>query len=84
MFQKMFEKSSYEIYKGCESVIEFAQTKQQREAKNQRLTIVEWIERICDRYWNIEEKGDIEKMEAFILILETSLNPIISNFNEKN
>jgi hypothetical protein len=57
----------------------------QKEAKNQKLTMVELTERIRDRYWSIEEKGDTEKMETFISMLETSLNPIISNFeNEKN
>ena len=45
---------------------------------------MELTERIRDKYWSIEEKGDIEKTEAFISMLETSLNPIISNFNEKN
>jgi len=80
----MFEKSGYEIYEGRESVIEFVQTKQQKEAENRRLTVVELIERIRDRYWSVEEKGDIEKTDTFISMLETSLNSIISNFNEKN
>ena len=44
---------------------------------------MELTERIRDRYWNIEEKGDIERTDAFISMLEASLNPIISNFNEK-
>ena len=80
----MFEKSGYEIYEGRESVIEFVQTKQQKEAENRRLTVVELTERIRDRYWSVEEKGDIEKTNTFISMLETSLNSIISNFNEKN
>ena len=83
VFQGMFEECGYEIYEGRESVIEFVQTKQQKEAENRRLTVVELTERIRDRYWNIEEKGDIEKTDAFISMLEASLNPIISNFNEK-
>ena len=80
----MFEESGYEIYEGCESVIEFVQIKQQKEAENRRLTVVELTERIRDRYWSVEEKGDIEKTDIFISILETSLNSIILNFNEKN
>ena len=80
----MFEEGGYEIYEGRESVIEFVQTKQQKEAENRRLTVVELTERIRDRYWSVEERGDIEKTETFISMLETSLNPIISNFNEKN
>ena len=84
MFQRMFEECGYEIYEGRESVIEFVQTKQQKEAENQRLNVVELTERIRDRYWSVEEMGDIEKTEAFISVLKTSLDPIISNFNEKN
>ena len=80
----MFEESGYEIYEGRESVIEFVQTKQQKEAENRRLTVVELIERIRDRYWSVEEKGDIEKTDTFISMLEISLNSIILNFNEKN
>lgn len=84
VFQEMFEEGGYEIYEGRESVIELAQTKQQKEAENRRLTVVELTERIRDGYWSVEEKGNIEKTEAFISKLETSLNPIISSFNEKN
>ena len=80
----MFEECGYEIYEGRESVIEFVQTKQQKEAENWKLTVVELTERIRDRYWSVEEMGDIEKTEAFISMLKTSLDPIISNFNEKN
>ena len=83
-FQGMFEECGYEIYEGRESVIEFVQTKQQKEAENRRLTMVELTERIRDKYWSIEEKGDTEKTEAFISMLENSLNPVISNFDEKN
>ena len=46
--------------------------------------MVELTERIRDKYWSIEEKGDTEKTEAFISMLENSLNPVISNFDEKN
>ena len=81
----MFEECDYKIYEGHKSVIEFVQTKQQKEAENRRLTMVELTERIRDKYWSIEEKGDTEKTKTFISMLETSLNPIISNFeNEKN
>jgi len=82
--KSILREGDYEIYEGRESVIKFVQIKQQKEAKNQRLTVVELTERIHDRYWNVEERGDIEKTETFILMLETSLNSIISNFNEKN
>ena len=81
MFQKMFEESGFEIYESREIVIEFMLTEQQKEAENRRLTIVELTERVCDRYWIVEEMGDIMRTEAFISMLETSLNPIISQFD---
>ena len=82
MFQRIFEESGFEVYESCELVIEFVQTEQQKKAENRKLTIVELTERIRDRYWNIEEMGDVEKTEAFISILETSINPIILQFDK--
>ena len=82
-FQKMFEECGYEIYESRDSIIEFVQTKQQKETEDRRLSVAELTERIRDRYWSVEEMGDIEKTEAFISVLKTSLDPIISNFNEK-
>ena len=59
-------------------------TKEQKEAENWRLTVVELTERIRDKYWNVEESGDTEKTEAFISMLETSLNPVISKFDQSS
>ena len=84
VFQKMFEECGFEIYEGRESTIEFVQTEKQKGAENRRLTVVELTERIRDRYWNVEEMGDIEKTETFISMLKASLNPIISKFNKSN
>ncbi|RHZ88255.1 hypothetical protein Glove_24g42 [Diversispora epigaea] len=78
-FQEMFEEYGYE---GRESVIEFIQTKQQKEAEDRRLTVVELTERVWDRYWSVEEIGNVEKMEVFISTLETSLNPIFSKIDK--
>ncbi|RHZ79089.1 hypothetical protein Glove_152g57 [Diversispora epigaea] len=78
-FQGMFEESGYEIYEGRESSIEFVETKQQKEAEDRRLTVVELTERIRDKYWRVEELGDTKKTGDFISKLETSLKPIISN-----
>jgi len=82
MFQGMFEECGYEIYERRESILEFVQTEQQRNAENRRLSVVELTERIRDKYWSVEEMGDIEKTEAFITMLETSLTPIISKFDK--
>ena len=81
MFQGMFEESGFEIYETRETVIEFMPTEQQKEAKNRRLTVAELTERVRDRYWRVEEMGDVIRTEAFISMLETSLNPIISQFD---
>ncbi|RHZ83539.1 hypothetical protein Glove_91g5 [Diversispora epigaea] len=42
--------SGYEIYEGCESIIEFVEIEKQKETENRRLTVVELTERIRDRY----------------------------------
>jgi len=82
-FQEMFEESGFEIYESRELVIEFAQTEQQKEAEKRRLTVTEITERVHDKYWRIEETGDVNRTEAFISMLETSINPIISQFDSK-
>ena len=80
-FQKMFEECGYEIYESHDSIIEFVQTKQQKEAENRRLAVSELTERVRDRYWRVEEMGNVMRTEVFISMLETSLNPIISQFD---
>ena len=81
MFQGMFEESGFEVYESCESMIEDVQTEQQKEAENRRLTVAELTERVRDRYWRVEEMGDIGRTTTFVSMLEASLNPIISQFN---
>jgi hypothetical protein len=51
MFQGMFEESGFEIYESRESVIEFVQTEQQKQADDRRLAVAELTERVRDRYW---------------------------------
>ncbi|PKC03132.1 hypothetical protein RhiirA5_503625 [Rhizophagus irregularis] len=55
MFQKIFEESGFEVYEHRELVIEFVQTEQQKKAKSRKLTVFELTERVCDRYWSVEE-----------------------------
>ena len=78
----MFEECGYEIYEGRETIIEFVQTKERKEAEDRRLSVVELTERIRDKYWNIEEMGNVKNTEDFISTLETSINPIISKFDQ--
>ena len=43
--------------------------------------MAELTERVCNRYWRVEEMGNVKRMEAFVSMLETSINPIISQFD---
>ena len=81
-FQRIFEESGFEVYESREQVIEFMQTEQQKEAECRRLTVAELTERVRDRYWRVEETGNVERTEAFVSMLETSINPIISQFDQ--
>ncbi|RHZ67797.1 hypothetical protein Glove_299g115 [Diversispora epigaea] len=59
-----------------------AQTEQQKSAENRRLVVAELTERVRDRYWSVEETGNIERTETFVSMLEVSLNPIILQFDQ--
>ena len=80
IFQKMFEETGFEIYESRKLVI-IEKTEQQKAAESRKLTINELTERIRDGYWRIEERGNTERTEAFVHMLETSLDPIIMQFN---
>ena len=80
----MFEESGFEVYENRELVIEFVQSEQQKEVKNRRLVVAELTERVRDKYWRVEEMGDVKRTETFISMLETSINPIISQFGQFN
>ena len=82
MFREMFEESGFEVYESRESFIEYAQTEQQKGAEHRRLVVAELTERMRDRYWCVEEAGDINRVETFISMLEASVNPIISQFDK--
>jgi len=38
------------------------QTEQQKSIENRRLAVAKLTERMHDRYWHVEEIGDIERM----------------------
>ena len=44
----------------------------------------ELTERVRDRYWHVEEMGDAERTQSFISMLETSVNLIISRFDDNS
>ena len=82
MFHKIFEESGFEIYESRESFIEYVQTEQQKSTENRRLAVAELTERMRDRYWRVEEMGDIERTQSFISTLESSVNVILSQFDK--
>ena len=82
MFRDMFEESGFEVYESRESFIEYVQTEQQESAENRRLAVAELTERIRDRYWSVEEIGDVDRTQSFISMLQDSVNPIISQFDK--
>ncbi|CAB4382779.1 unnamed protein product [Rhizophagus irregularis] len=84
IFRKIFEESGFEVYESRESFIEYVQTEQQKNAENRRIAVGELTERIRDRYWRVEEMGDVEKTQSFISILEASVNLIILQFNNNS
>jgi hypothetical protein len=81
MFQKTFEENGFEIYERRELVI-IERTEQQKEADKRKLTVNELTERIRDGYWRVEERGDVSRTEAYVHMLETSLDSIIMQFNK--
>jgi len=58
------------------------QIEQQERAENRRLAVAELTERIRDRYWSVEEMGDVDRTQSFISMLQDSVNPIISQFDK--
>ena len=66
MFREMFEESGFVVYESRESFIEYVQMEQQESAENRRLAVAELNERIRDRYWSVEETGDVDRTQSFI------------------
>ncbi|PKK59594.1 hypothetical protein RhiirC2_794627 [Rhizophagus irregularis] len=82
--EKNTPESGFEVYESRESFIEYVQTEQQKNAENRRIAVGELTERIRDRYWRVEEMGDVEKTQSFISMLEASVNLIILQFNNNS
>ncbi|POG70593.1 hypothetical protein GLOIN_2v1775727 [Rhizophagus irregularis DAOM 181602=DAOM 197198] len=84
MFREIFEESGFEVYESRESFIEYVQTEQQKRAEDRRIAVGELTERMRDRYWRVEETGDAERTQSFISMLEATVNPIISRFDNNS
>ena len=40
------------------------------------------MERVCDIYWRVEERGNIEQTGAFIRELKDRIEPVLNNQHE--
>ena len=84
IFRVTFEENGFEVYESRESFIEYVQPEQQKSAKNRRIAVGELTERMRDRYWRVEEMGNAERAQSFISMLEASVDPIISRFDNNS
>ncbi|PKY48699.1 hypothetical protein RhiirA4_464361 [Rhizophagus irregularis] len=84
MFHEMFEESGFEVYESRESFIEYVQTEQQKGAESRKIAVGELTERMRDRYWRVEEMGDVERTQSFISMLEAFVDLIISRFDNNS
>lgn len=84
MFRATFEENGFEVYESRESFIEYVQTEQQKSIENRRIAVGELTERMRDRYWRVEEMGNAERAQSFISMLEASVDPIISRFDDNS
>ena len=79
-FQRMFEESGFEVYesRGVVEVEELEHTEEERAAESRRFAVGGLMERTRDQYWRIEERGDVERSQAFVRLLESRLADIFN------
>lgn len=80
-FQWMFAEAGFEIYEHRER-IELnmpAQTQAQRLTEQRRQALNEIWERVRDRFWREEERGNGERVDMFIARITASVGPILDN-----
>jgi len=80
-FQQMFDEAGFDIYIHRELVdLEVPRmTEAEKATENRRLAISKLMKRMCDIYWRIEEKGNIEQTGAFIRELKNCIEPVLNN-----
>ena len=59
-------------------VQEIEQTEAEREAECRRLMVNELMERTRDLYWRVEERGNVERTQAFVQFLKSSLEDVFN------
>lgn len=77
-FQLMFEENGLSIYEKRERIeIPTQNEAEEDRAESRRVQVNELLERVRDRYWSIEGKGDVNATNDFISNLGASLSDII-------
>ncbi|RIA97222.1 hypothetical protein C1645_814294 [Glomus cerebriforme] len=83
-FQQLIIKKACAVMNRLEKGKKYVQTEQQKNVENRRIAVGELTERMCNRYWRVEEMGNTDKTQSFISMLETSVNLIISHFDDNS
>lgn len=80
-FQQTFEDNGFEIYEGQELVeIEVPEkSKAEKDAENKRMIVSKLIEQVHNTYWQVEEKGDIERTNSFMRELSLGVEFVLLN-----
>ncbi len=80
-FQQMFDETGFDVYIHHELVkLEVPRiTEAEKVLENRWLAVSELMERMCDIYWRVEEKGNTDQTNSFIRKLKDSLEPFLNN-----
>jgi hypothetical protein len=78
-FQMAFMEAGLEVYESRElvEVPEPVQTLAEKDAEARRLQVNELMERVRDKYWIVENRGNTNATAAFITHLNMFLDPIL-------
>ncbi|RIA96374.1 hypothetical protein C1645_733270 [Glomus cerebriforme] len=80
-FQRMFDESGFDVYMHRELDLDMPVsrlTEVENAIVNRRQSVSELMERMCDTYWRVKEKGNAEQTGVFIKELKDSLEPILN------
>jgi len=79
----MFDEVGFDIYMHRELVdLKVSRMIEAEKAiENRQLAVSELTERMCDVYWRVEERGNIEQTGVFINELKDHLEPVLNREN---
>ncbi|CAB5149720.1 unnamed protein product [Rhizophagus irregularis] len=79
---RMFDETGFDVYMHREidlNVPVSRLTEAENAIVNRRQSVSELMERICDTYWRVKERGNAEQTGVFIEELKGCLEPILNN-----